>query len=164
MSESNSLRKYLEREFGRINARIDKVEQQNQDIQAHQRATRDVVVDCNDRIKYIQETMEPPVRRMFPLGTREQVETAVKMFENVDHSESLKKEIAYVLGRANKEDWLRSVFADQLVSSYHTSEEIRNLNFVKHIIRNITFTVDKQFTALVNHSRGGRIPNAVQMQ
>ncbi|XP_062540361.1 uncharacterized protein LOC134208389 [Armigeres subalbatus] len=94
-----------------------------------------------------------PDKRAFPLKTRDDVGDMTRNFDDSENNENLKREIAYALSSAHKEDWLRAILTDEVTSGFHLAEEIRQINFIRHIISNITNTADKAFTAMVAQAK-----------
>ncbi|XP_065095003.1 uncharacterized protein LOC135716245 [Ochlerotatus camptorhynchus] len=149
MSDNSNLKRFLEREFARVNGKIEKVEQQNRNILAHFRTTRELLTNYGNELKELRE-----LKRTFPLDTLEEIQDTMVKFADPQHDFSIKREIAYALSNAANDDWLRVIIADKAINEYRRSDEIRNLNFIRHIINNITLTPEKIFTGLVAAAKG----------
>lgn len=82
----------------------------------------------------VVKNLEAPMKRTFPLDTLEEIQDTMVKFADPQHDFSIKREIAYALSNAAKDDWLRVIIADKAINEYRRSDEIRNLNFIRHII------------------------------
>ncbi|XP_062548721.1 uncharacterized protein LOC134213567 isoform X2 [Armigeres subalbatus] len=133
-----NIKRFLEREFQRLHARIDKVEQQNRDLIAHQRTARELLTNTGEELRgikdAIEKTIETPRTRMFPITSADKIKEAAIKFQDPRHESGMKREIAYALSNVSKDDWLRAIITDNAANEFHRAEELRNVSFIRHII------------------------------
>lgn len=119
-----------------------KVEQQNRDLIAHQRTARELLTNTGEELRgikdAIEKTIETPRTRMFPITSADKIKEAAIKFQDPRHESGMKREIAYALSNVSKDDWLRAIITDNAANEFHRAEELRNVSFIRHIIRKYT--------------------------
>ncbi|XP_038115262.1 uncharacterized protein LOC119768704 [Culex quinquefasciatus] len=151
------LKKYIEREFLRIRAQQEIVQNQVQECLAHHRTARDFQMEMKNEISAIRQELahlkKIPENRVFPVGSVEDLDQVRRKFRSHDTKEKLVGEIEYVLERVSKDKWLKKLIRDEVVQEFRDAKTIRDMNFIQYVIRNITQTSETAFTAMVSAAK-----------
>ncbi|XP_039447363.1 uncharacterized protein LOC120432287 [Culex pipiens pallens] len=146
--------KFLQKQFGEMKAQLDKVHRELIEVTAHERTTREVMATLKSdltEVKSILHNMKNvPAQRTFPLRDMSAVETLCRKFADGKLVNDIKAEINYIFKNASKENFIQDFLSDEVTCLYKQADDIRKLNFMKHIINDITFTPKTNFTNMVN--------------
>lgn len=118
------------------------------EVTAHERATREIMATLKSdltEVKSILHNMKNvPAQRTFPLRDMSAVEALCRKFADGKLVNDIKAEINYIFKNVSKENFIQNFLSDEVTCLYKQADDIRKLNFMKHIISKYIFRYNFQ--------------------